>query len=257
MEGNIQVIDPVRIRDRFTRAVDSYDRHAGVQHRISKKLAAFLPRYTGTHYNRILEIGCGTGGFTRCLKNNCNIREWVLNDLCEACREKTEQILSGSVPVFIAGDAEQIHFQGPFDLIASASSFQWMRQPERFLHKLAGLLKPEGILLFSTFAPGNLNEIKELTGNGLAYPSREELTHWISADYRLIHAEEEEIVLTFDTPMDVLCHMKATGVTATSTGCWTRGKLKEFCHRYTESYRIRTNQVTLTYRPLYMLAIKK
>ena len=257
MERDVLTIDADLIRSRFTRALCSYDRNADAQHRISRKLAGLLPRYTGAHYQRILEIGCGTGGFTRCLKSCCNIQEWVLNDLCEACREKTADIFDGTTPAFIAGDAERISFPGSFDLIASASAFQWMRQPEQFLHNLAGILKPQGVLLFSTFAPNNLHEIKELTGNGLSYPSVEELHRWLSADYRLLHTEEEKIVLTFDNPLEVLRHMKATGVTATAEGCWTRSRQEEFCRRYRELFQTTHHKVTLTYRPVYLLAVKK
>lgn len=257
MERNTEIIEAARIRNRFTRALSTYDSQAEAQHRISEKLAGLLPHYTGIRYNRMLEIGCGTGSFTHCLKSRCSIGQWVLNDLCEACREPVSKLFSGQPPVFIAGDAEQTTFAGLFDLITSASAFQWMSQPELFLHKLSGLLTPSGTLLFSTFAPGNLFEIKKLTGKGLHYPTSETLVHWLSSDFHILHAEEEDIRLTFRTPLDVLRHLKATGVTATGGNIWTRGMQEDFVRRYTELFRTADNQVTLTYRPLYLLAVKK
>lgn len=257
MERNTKIIETARIRNRFTRALSTYDNQADAQHRICEKLAGILNRYIGTRYNRMLEIGCGTGSLTLCLKNRCSIGEWVLNDLCEACREPASKLFSGPPPVFISGDAEKAAFIGLFDLIASASAFQWMSEPELFLHKLAGLLTPKGTLLLSTFAPGNLYEIKELTGKGLHYPTSETLTEWLSSDFHILHTEEENIQLTFDTPMDVLQHLKATGVTATGSGRWTRGIQEDFIRRYSELFRTGDNQVTLTYRPLYLLAVKK
>ena len=77
-----------RIITRFTRALDSYDRQAVAQQQISRRLTGLLSRYTAMHFQRVLEIGCGTGGFTRLLKESCIIDEWYLNDLCEGCREK-------------------------------------------------------------------------------------------------------------------------------------------------------------------------
>ena len=165
--------------------------------------------------------------------------------------------ISGQSPLFIAGNAEEIDFPGRFDLIASASAFQWMKEPVQFLHKQAGMLSPNGTLLFNTFAPGNLTEIKQLTGKGLTYPSGELLTEWLEEDFHLIHLREEEIILTFDTPLDVLRHLKHTGVTATGDGTWTRGKQTDFCRDYQELFHTNNNQVTLTYRPLYVLAVKK
>ncbi|MCD7851052.1 MAG: hypothetical protein LUH63_15780 [Parabacteroides sp.] len=67
MERNMDTIDRERIQHRFTRALSSYDSYADAQHRISRKQASLLPRQTDGHYGRILEIGCGTGGFTRFL----------------------------------------------------------------------------------------------------------------------------------------------------------------------------------------------
>ena len=181
---------------------------------------------------------------------------WILNDLCEDCQEKIEQLFPGSPPRFIAGDAETLSFPGKFDLIASASVFQWMKEPETFLHKLSGLLMQQGLLLFSTFVPGNLYEIKELTGKGLVYPTSDTLVGWLStADFNLLHQEEDTIVLTFKTPLDVLRHLKATGVTATGNGCWTKGRQESFCRQYAEQFATTDGQVTLTYRPSFSAAM--
>ena len=150
----MEAIEAKQIHIRFTRALSSYDNHADAHHRISRKLASLLPHQANVRYRRMLEIGCGTGGFTGVLKQQCHIDEWILNDLCEDCQEKIEQLFPGSPPRFIAGDAETLSFPGKFDLIASASVFQWMKEPETFLHKLSGLLMQQGLLLFSTFVPG-------------------------------------------------------------------------------------------------------
>ena len=192
----MEAIETKQIHIRFTRALSSYDNHADAQHRISRKLASLLPHQANVRYKRMLEIGCGTGGFTGVLKQQCHIDEWILNDLCEDCQEKIEQLFPGSPPRFIAGDAETLSFPGKFDLIASASVFQWMKEPETFLHKLSGLLMQQGLLLFSTFVPGNLYEIKKLTGKGLVYPTSDTLVGWLStADFNLLHQEEDTIVL--------------------------------------------------------------
>lgn len=254
----MDTIETQHIQARFARALPTYDSQADAQHRISRKLASLLPRRTGNCYKRMLEIGCGTGKLTDALKRQCRVDEWILNDLCEECREQTARLFPGAPPRFIAGDAETLSFPGKFDLIASASVFQWMKEPEAFLRKLSGLLVPQGMLLFSTFLPGNLREIKELTGKGLAYPTAGELAGWLSAaGFERIHQEEETIVLTFPTPLDVLRHLKATGVTATGNGRWTKGRQEAFCRQYAERFAAPGHRVTLTYRPLYIVAIKK
>lgn len=253
----METINTRDIASRFTRALQSYDRHANAQHTICKELVSLLIRYAGTDYNHMLEIGCGTGSFTKQMKELCQINEWTVNDLCKDCKEIIDGILQGESYTFISGDAEQLPLFGKYDLIASSSVFQWMKQPEKFLHKLSNLLADKGILLFSTFAPGNLHEIKELTGRGLNYPDAGELCQWLSSDFHVLHCEEDDITLTFSTPMDVLRHLKSTGVTATGGNIWTRGMQEEFCTRYTIMFHTTDNQVKLTYRPLYILAAKK
>lgn len=246
-----------RIVTRFTRALDSYDCSADAQQQICRHLIGILARHTDMHFSRVLEIGCGTGGFTRQLKTSATVDEWLLNDLCEACRPKLNTLFAGQPVTFLSGDAETLRFPGRFDLICSASAFQWMKQPEVFLHKLHTMLCPGGTLLFSTFAPGNLDEVKQITGAGLDYPSTRQLKTWLESDFHLFYYQEEEIKLTFATPLDVLRHLKNTGVTATGTGHWTRGIQEAFCREYKVLYSISPNKVKLTFRPLYVLAVKK
>lgn len=94
----METIEAKRIHIRFTRALSSYDNHADAQRRISRKLASLLPHQAETRYRRVLEIGCGTGGFTGALKQQCHIDEWILNDLCEDCQKKIEQLFPGTLP---------------------------------------------------------------------------------------------------------------------------------------------------------------
>ena len=80
---------------------------------------------------------------------------------------------------------------------------------------------------------------------------------WLAKDYRIWQMEEERIVLTFSDPMEVLRHLKYTGVTANATGVWTKGKQTHFCEAYRERFATSEGKVTLTYTPLYLLASKQ
>ena len=143
-----------------------------------------------------------------------------------------------------------------YDLITSASAFQWFKDPESFIRTVAGLLRPDGIFLFNTFSPDNLPEIRTLTNRGLHYPSTETLMKWLGAAFSAVYKHEEQIVLTFDSPRDVLMHLKRTGVTATPRHeeVWTRSRLARFDEAYRERFSTPDGQVTLTYTPLYFLA---
>ncbi|MCD8194622.1 MAG: malonyl-ACP O-methyltransferase BioC [Tannerellaceae bacterium] len=251
-------IDTQQVCRRFSRAIPSYDRHARAQQQICHRLAGLVSRYAGDRFGRILEIGCGTGGFTRLLKQQCQVEEWVINDLCAGYEKQIREIIatSGSMH-FIAGDAEKIAFGGKFDLILSASAIQWFTAPEAFLKRLGGNLPTGKTLILSTFVPGNLQEIHTLTGRGLVYPEKQLYVNWLNNDFNLLYNQEEEIVLTFDDPYQVLQHLKYTGVTATGSGSWTRKMVQDFSTRYRNLFSTGNNQVKLTYRPLYLVAVKK
>ena len=257
MERIMEVIEQERIRRRFSQAVNTYDDHADAQKRICAHLVQLLTAYTSSHFRRVLEIGCGSGGFTRLLKQECQIEEWVLNDLCETWQSAIEELFPSATPLFLAGDAERLAFPGTFDLIASASALQWMKDLPRFLHKLSSTLSPGGMLAFNTFTPDNLHEIKELTGEGLTYPTAGQLREWLSTYFRIVHEEEGNIALTFRHPLEVLRHLKYTGVTANASCVWTRGKQERFCRDYQERFPSADGGVTLTYRPLYILVVKR
>lgn len=256
----MEVIEQKQISRRFTRALVTYDHHAEAQQQICQRLTQLLQLYGTISYQRALEIGCGSGGFTRMLMKQVHVDRWVINDLCSSCQSfLPEQTATGHAsPLFLAGDAEQILFPGPFDLIASASAFQWMKEQKSFLQKLFALLQPKGMLLFNSFTPDNLKEIRHITGKGLNYPEPERLRSWIEeAGFLLLHEEQETITLTFDSPLEVLRHLKYTGVTATADGSvWTRQKQAAFCEQYRQLYGNRDQQVSLTYSPIYWVAVK-
>ena len=254
----METIEQKHIRQRFTRAWPTYEEHAVAQQRIARHLASLLPAYTGARFKRILEIGCGNGGFTRELQRFARIDEWVLNDLCETCFPTVCTLFPDSRPTCLPGDAASLRFPGTYDLIASASTLQWIENLPALFEKLSALLEQSGILLFSTFLPDNLHEIRQLTGKGLSYPTRRQIEAWLAPFFHILHAEDTTISLTFPTPLDVLKHLRYTGVTATSGGTiWTRTQQDEFCRRYRRLFATETHQVTLTYQPLYILAVKK
>lgn len=100
MERIMEVIEQERIRRRFSQAVNTYDDHADAQKRICAHLVQLLTAYTSSHFRRVLEIGCGSGGFTRLLKQECQIEEWVLNDLCETWQSAIEELFPSATPLF-------------------------------------------------------------------------------------------------------------------------------------------------------------
>jgi len=102
-----------------------------------------------------------------------------------------------------------------------------------------------------------MQEIRNLTGNGLDYLSLGELKTLLSSRYDILHAEEEIVTLPFATPLLVLQHLKQTGVTGTEKKIWTRGRLQTFCNDYVRLFSNVNHDVVLTYHPIYIIAKKR
>lgn len=90
----------------------------------------------------------------------------------------------------------------------------------------------------------------------MPYLSLEELKEALRSDYELLYCHEEKLSLSFQSPMDVLKHLKATGVTGIRQSQWTKGSLATFCNRYQEIYSQPDHTVRLTYHPIYIIAKK-
>lgn len=244
------------IEQRFSKALSSYDDHAVVQQQIHRQLIQVLQQKGRTHFDRILEIGCGTGGLTQLLTSACSANEWIINDLCEDYLPKLAECFIDKNWHYLPGDAEILTFPGVFDLVASASAIQWFHAPSYFIQRMIGQLSNNAILLLSTFGKNNLCEIKKLTGKGLLYHTVDQVRGWVNPFFEIQYLEEEEVQLPFDNPIQVLQHLKYTGVTGTNATVWTRSILQQFCNEYIDRYSI-NGKVTLTYHPIYLLAAKR
>ena len=83
-----------------------------------------------------------------------------------------------------------------------------------------------------------------------------ELKEMLAARYEVVYAHEEQLRLSFSSPLDVLKHLKETGVTGTAAQPWTRGRLQEFCRNYTRQFSDERGKVYLTFHPIYMICRK-
>lgn len=250
------MIDKTEIECRFRRSVDSYEDNATVQKWIVQRLTELIQEYV-PHSSRTLEIGCGTGLLSEKINRLWENHQLWVNDLVEQMCRKTLDRCQLPASCGVAGDIEQIPLDGQFDLIVSASTFQWLARPRTTFIKFAAHLNPNGWLIFSTFGKDNFKELKSVTGQGLEYHSIPELTALLSPEYDILYAEEQIHTLKFSDPLNILQHVKKTGVNATGLStAWTKGRLRRFC----EDYKIRfltDGYYPLSYHPIYLICRKK
>ncbi len=253
-------IDKSQVAQRFAKATQSYNQQAFVQKDICFALIGLMRQFLpDQQFHRVLEIGCGSGNLTQLLLQKFQVNQLYLNDIYP----EIEQHFIGQNGIeFCIGDIEQIDLPQNLDLICSSSALQWMVNFEQLIQKIVGALSEQAFFCFSTFGEQNLKEIKQLTGQGLSYLSMDLIRDiLIRQGFEVLYISEEQKVLGFEQAKDILKHLKATGVTATSEGHrWTKNSLEQFYQDYDQfSYvdALNHKKFPLTYHPIYCVARRK
>jgi len=247
------------IKSRFFQSIQTYDENAFVQKEMSAKLGELIRLFCGSHFNKILEIGCGTGMLTQKIARNLIYNQLFVNDLVGEYFELLKGKLNGSFCQikFFEGDIETIPWPDQdLDLIVSGATFQWLDDLEKFLKLSAKHLNHEGYICFSSFGQDNFIEIRNITGEGLNYPDYQKLFSKISDDFEILHFSEEIIPVTFKNPVEVIKHIKYTGVNALKQQKWNKTELNDFLMAY-EKQCSNEYGVELTYHPVYGVLKKR
>ena len=236
-------IDKEMMAERFAGGRPSYDTAAEAQSFVIREMMEIAGRAGFSSAGRVLEIGCGSGLLSRQLAERCdNLELWDI---------------AGETPVpeatFRRVDAEIELPSTPsdsLDAIFSASTVQWFNSPARFLAESARVLRRGGILLFSTFLPGNMAEVEQSTGRSLPLLSVDDWRGMIPSELALCEAREYEYVMHFDNPIDVFRHLHATGVNSLDRN----GSI----FRAIGAYPLQDDgRCSLTYRPVIFLLRKQ
>ena len=248
--------DKALVKKRFSRSLKTYSGEAEIQRIMAEKLTAMIVRRR-TRFERVLEIGAGTGLLTGLLDEKIFWEHRIVNDLTEDCASFHAQRRD---TVFLPGDAETLDWGSElFDLICSNAAFQWFENLPAFLQKIKSSMNPEGLLAFTTFGPENLAEIRALTGQSLHYFPLAQLTDELrSCGFAVLESHEEVQIRHFDDPLDLLKMMRRTGVTASADRTWwTPRRLEEFRRAYRERFGAPDHGVKATWHPVFILAQNK
>jgi len=150
--------DKRQVAASFSRAAASYDSVAELQRDVGTQLLERLP--AGFMPSRWLDLGCGTGYFTRALASRFTRSSGVALDIAEGMLNHARPL--GGAEHFIAGDAERLPLQdASLELIFSSLAVQWCADFEAVLGEAFRALKPGGIFAFASLCTGTLSELRE------------------------------------------------------------------------------------------------
>lgn len=204
-----EIIDKNLVAARFAGSAATYDSAAEIQGAMAEKLWRLVEPRIPDSAESLLEIGYGTGLLTKLYCRRLSNMRITLWDLAPQKLEIKAEIVKGDAESMIDDvDDEAV------DIIISAATVQWFNNLPRFMSTAAMKLKRGGIMAISTFGPGNMAEITELTKMPLRYYTLEELKAMVPENCLTIVAEEEKAVMEFKSPREVMMHLRNTGVNA-------------------------------------------
>ena len=245
-------LDKNLVAKRFRKSLTTYGQNAVVQRHMTNRLGEFIKNIPCEHADSVLEIGCGTGFLTEYFIQNFSFNRYVANDIIPECADYVDMI-SPDVE-FLEGDVEELMLDEKFDLIVSNATFQWAQDLKKVVYNLNNMLTDRGIFAFSIFGNKNLEQMSKILQRGLMYYSIDELRN-LFKDYKIILIQDEIIKLNFESPIDVLKHIKFTGTNALTEYRWSKSGLKNFESQYKRFYAS-SEGVYLTYHPVYVILEK-
>jgi malonyl-CoA O-methyltransferase len=155
------IIDKRQARRAFNRAAASYDAAAELQNEIGDRMVERLD-YIRLQPNRILDLGSGTGFFSAALLKRYRKADVIALDLAENMLQQVQSRCGWfRKPRCVCADGESLPFlDDSFDFIFSNLMLQWCIDLEATLAELRRVLAPGGLLMFTTFGPDTLRELR-------------------------------------------------------------------------------------------------
>ncbi len=212
-------LDAAHIRRAFGRAAATYEAHAVLQAEVACRLRERIDA-VALAPQRVLDVGCGPGRSSAHLRALFPESEFIALDLALPMLRAARQYLPGSA-ARVCADAQALPIaDASVDLVHSSLCLQWCEDPGLALAEFHRVLRPGGLLLFSTFGPGTLHELRSAFASVDATPhvSRFIDMHDIgdallATGFRDPVLERDDFVLTYADVRTLMRELHAIGAT--------------------------------------------
>jgi malonyl-CoA O-methyltransferase len=212
-----------QMRAAFEQSAEHYDAVAILQREVADRLLERLDLLK-MRPATILDLGSGTGYCSEKLAAHYPAARITALDLATAMINKTRQRFSKWSRFrrrhqFVCGDAEALPFaDNSFEMIFSNLTIQWGNDLEQTFREMKRVLKPGGVVLFTTLGPDTL---KELRASWAAVDSQVHVNTFLDmhdvgdAMLRARLAEPvmdmERLTMTYDDAMILMRDLKTLG----------------------------------------------
>jgi len=215
------LFDRRRLQHSFGRAAAGYAEVAMLQRESESRLLDQLEVLEQRVPARILDVGSGPGRASGVMKGRWPRSEVVALDIALPMLGQVPKHTRFWRPVRrVCGEAAQLPFaDASFDLVFSNLCLQWVPDLPVALAEFRRVLRPEGLLLFTSFGPDTLIELREAyLAAGERQPPLSPLAAiqqvgdaLISAGFRNPVLERENFNLTYPDAMSLLRELRSIG----------------------------------------------
>lgn len=236
---------------RFGVAAPTYDRAANIQRIVASDLLALCPHSA----SKILEIGCGTGNYTRLLCDTYPNAEITATDVSAKMIHLASAKLSSDRVRFFVTDAHS-YPASTYDLITANAVLHWLPDLNDALSRFSASMSSNGTLVFSCFGRETYRELRtalaktlatdvSLASDSFATPTSLAAMlkqHYSTCEIRTVEYREE-----FGSLRELLANIRATGTQGNGASpkiAWTLGLLKRVEQQYREDF----GAITATYQ---------
>lgn len=215
------VFDRRRLRHSFGRAAAGYSDVAVLQREVESRLLEQLDALGERQPLRILDVGSGPGRASGVMKGRWRKADVIALDIALPMLRQVPRNTRFWRPVRrVCGEASQLPLSdASVDVIFSNLCLQWVPDLPQALAEFRRVLREGGLLLFSTFGPDTLVELREAyLQAGERHPPLSPFAAiqqvgdaMIGAGFRNPVLERDLFKLDYATVMDLLRELRAIG----------------------------------------------
>ena len=255
-------LDKIRVRQAFEQAAARYDEAAVLQREMAARLMQRLD-YIRLDPQRVLDLGTGTGHALDALQRRYpRARLLALDFALGMLRRARRRGSRWRRPRCVCADAEALPLaDGCVDLLFSNATLQWCNDPAGTFAEWRRVLSPGGLLMFTTFGPDTLRELRAAwsKADGYSHVSPFLDLHdlgdaLVRADFAGPVMDAERLSLTYAQVSDLMRDLKTLGARNATLdrprGLTGRARLRTLEQAY-EAYRQQDGRLPASHEVIY------
>lgn len=255
------------MRQSFDKAASSYDEASVLQKEMAHRLVSRLD-WMNLDVKRILDLGSGTGYVSQLLRARYPKAQIISLDIAPnmliyaRSKQSFWQFLKGKNHA-VCADVHKLPFaEDSFDLVISNAMLQWSTDLDLAFQNIRHVLRPEGLLTFTSFGPDTLKELRAAWAD--ADPQGSHVNTFIDmhdVGDAMVRSglgnpvlDVENFTLTYDSPKALMRDLKALGARHANDerahGLTGKSRMKAMLQAY-ESFKMNDGKYPATYEVVY------